>query len=121
MMMIAMVAGTLWLAQYGYGSPPPSGAYPTDSDQGLNTAPYIQLERKCFDTAVAATQGAAQDERQKRYDACLALHDPMVKHATARLTAKQAADAKRDLDLALHGIETSYAKRMDIASSSGAK
>jgi hypothetical protein len=121
MIVIAMMAGSLTLAQYGYGSPPPSGAYQNDGGQPLNVAPYVQLERKCFETALAATSGAAPDERQKRYDACVALHNPMITHATARLTAKEAASAKRDLDLALRGVETNYAKRLGIAVPNGAK
>ena len=81
----------------------------------MNTTPYVQLERKCFDKAITETQGAALDVRQKRYDACLALHDAMVKHATARLSSKEADAAKRDLDRALRDVEKSYAKQMGAA------
>ena len=115
MIFIAMMTGTFMLAQYGGASPPSTGSYENQSGQGLNTAPYVQLEQKCFDKAISETQGAAQDVRQQRYDACLALHDAMVKHATARLSPKEAAAAKRDLDRALRDVEKSYAKRMGIA------
>ena len=112
---MAMMVGILVSAQYGGYSPPSTSSYQNDSGQGLNTAPYVQLERKCFDNAVAETQGAALDVRQQRYDACLALHDAMVKHATARLASKEAAAAKRDLDRALPDVEKSYAKQMGVA------
>ena len=87
----------------------------------MNTAPYVQLERKCFDKAITETEGAAQDVRQQRYDACLTLHDAMVKHATARLSPKEAAAAKRDLDRALHDVERNYAKQMGVAISKDTK
>ena len=112
---IAMMAGVFVSAQYGGYSPPSTGSYQNDSGQGLNTAPYVQLERKCFDKAITETQGAALDVRQQRYDACLAIHDAMVKHATARLSPKEAAAAKRDLDRALREVEKSFAKQMGVA------
>ena len=115
MTVIAMMVGIFVSAQYGGYSPPSTGSYQNDSGQGLNTAPYVQLERKCFDKAITETQGAALDVRQQRYDACLALHDAMVKHATARLASKEAAAAKRDLDRALRDVEKSYAKQMGVA------
>ena len=118
---MAMMVGILVSAQYGGYSPPSTSSYQNDSGQGLNTAPYVQLERKCFDNAVAETQGAALDVRQQRYDACLALHEAMVKHATARLSPKEAAAAKRDLDRALRDVEKDYAKRMGVAIADGAK
>ena len=118
---IVMMVGILVAAQYGGYSPPSTGNYQNDSGQALNTAPYVQLERKCFDTAIAETQGAALDVRQQRYDACLALHEAMVKHATARLSPKEAAAAKRDLDRALRDVEKDYAKRMGVAIADGAK
>ncbi len=115
MTVIAMMVGIFVSAQYGGYSPPSTGSYQNDSGQGLNTAPYVQLERKCFDKAITETQGAALDVRQQRYDACLALHDAMVKHATARLASKEAAAAKRDLDRGLREVEKSYAKQMGVA------
>ena len=118
---IAMMAGILVSAQYGGYSPPSTGSYQNESGQGLNTAPYVQLERKCFDKAIIETQGAALDVRQQRYDTCLALHDAMIKHATARLAGKEAAAAKRDLDRALHDVERNYAKQMGVAISKDTK
>ena len=121
MIVIAMMAGILVAAQYGGYSPPSTGSYQGQSSEGLNTAPYVQLEQKCFDKAIAETEGAAHDVRQKRYDACLALHDAMVKHATAKLDPKEAADAKRDLDRALLVVEKKYAARMKIVMPVGTK
>ena len=118
---IAMTVGIFVAAQYGGYSPPSTGTYQNESSQGLNTAPYVQLERKCFDKAIAETPGAALDVRQQRYDACLALHDAMVKHATARLSPKEAAAAKRDLDRALRDVEKNYAKRMNVVMPGGTK
>ena len=122
MNIIAMMAGIFVAAQYGGGySPPSTGSYQNEPGQGLNTAPYVQLEQKCFDKAIAETEGAAQDARQKRYNACFALHDAMVKHATAKLEPKDAAGAKRDLDRALLGVEKNYAKRMKVVMPGGTK
>ena len=121
MIFIAMMTGIFMSAQYGGYSPPSTGSYQGQSSEGLNVAPYVQLEQKCFDKAIAETEGAAQDVRQKRYDACLALHDAMVKHATAKLDPKETAGAKRDLDRALLVVEKSYAKRMKIVMPGGTK
>jgi hypothetical protein len=115
-----MMAAAFMLAQYGYGAPPPS-SYEGASGQGLDTAPFVQLQRKCFDKAVGETQGAAQDVKQQRFDTCFALHDAMVKHATAKLSEKEAAGAKHDIDRALGGVEKSYAKKLGATMPEGAK
>ena len=117
---IAILAASLMLAQYGSGSPPPS-SYESNSNLSVDSAPFVQLQRKCFDKALEETQGAAQELRQQRYDTCGILHDAMVKHATAKLGAKEAATAKRDLDRALLGVEKSYAKKMGVAMPTQAK
>jgi len=121
MIVIAMMVSIFVAAQYGGASPPSTGPYENQSSQGLNTAPYVQLEQKCFDKAISETEGAAQDLRQQRYDFCLALHDAMVKHATAKLDPKEAADAKRALDRALHDVEKKYAKPMNVVMPGGTK
>ena len=119
---ITMIAGTMMLAQYGggYGSPPPN-SNPRTSGQALDTAPFVQLQRKCFDKAVGETQSAAQDVRQQRFDTCFALHDAMIKHVTAKLGDKEAADVRREVDRALSGVEKSYAKKLGVAMPEEAK
>ena len=111
---IVMAVATLVLAQYGggYGSPP-SGSYDSPSSGGVNTAPFVQLERKCLDQAVMDS-AAAPDARQQGFDKCIALHDAMVKHATANLTGKEATNVKHELDHALLGLEKNYAKRLGL-------
>ena len=121
MIVIAVIASIFVAAQYGGYTPPSTGSYQGQSSEGLNTAPYVQLEQKCFDKAIAETEGAALDVRQQRYDACLALHDAMVKHAIGKLNPKEATDAKRDLDRALLVVEKNYAKRMNVAMPGGTK
>ena len=111
---IAMIAGTLVLAQYGSGSQQ-SSTYESNSKAGIDTTPFVQLHRDCFDKAVGETQGAAQDLRQQRFDTCFALHDAMVKHATAKLSEKEAIGVKRDLDRALQRVEKNYAKKLGVA------
>src|SRR4051794_13794711 len=110
-------AAALVLAQYGYTPPAsssPSSSY-EDSSGGLDTAPFVQLQRKCFNDAVAETGTAAQDAKQKRFDTCIALHDAMVKHATAKLSEKQSIDVRRQLDRALQGVEKSFAKKLGVS------
>jgi|RhiMethySRZTD1v2_1073278.scaffolds.fasta_scaffold4664929_1 hypothetical protein len=121
MISILLMAGTFMLAQYGYGAPPPSNSYQGNSGSGLDTAPFVQLQRKCFDKAVSETEGAAPDVKRQRYDTCFALHDAMVKHATAKLSEKEAAGAKHDIDRALGGVEKSYAKKLGVAMPEEAK
>ena len=109
----------LVLAQgYGYTPPPsstPSGSYQSESSGGLDTAPFVKLQRKCFDEAVAETASAAQDVKQKRFETCVLLHAAMTKHATAKLNEKQAAVVKRQLDQALQGVEKSYANKLGVS------
>ena len=106
---------------YSYGAPPPSKSYEGSSNSGFDTAPFVQLQRKCFDKAAGETKNAAQDVRQQRFDTCFALHEAMVKHATAKLSGKEAASVKHDIDRALHGVEKNYAKKMGVAMPSDAK
>ena len=108
---ITMIAGTLVLAQYGYGSQP-TASYQNPSGRSIDTAPFVQLQSKCFDDAVGETQDSTQEVRQERYDTCFALHVAMVKHATAKLSEKEAASVKRELDRALQSVEKKYAKKM---------
>jgi hypothetical protein len=118
---IAMAA-IFMMAQYGYGAPPPpSNSYQGNSGSGLDTAPFVQLQRKCFDKVVGETQGAALDVKQQRFDTCFALHDAMVKHATVKLSEKEAAGAKHDIDRALGGVEKSYAEKLGVVMPEGAK
>jgi hypothetical protein len=120
MIHIAIIAGMM--VQYGgYGSPPPSLSYQSNSNAGVDTAPFVQLQRKCFDQAVRESEGGTQDVKQQRFDACYALHDAMVKHATAKLGEKEAAGVKHDIDRALGRIEKSYAKKLGAAMPEGAK
>ncbi len=121
MIAIAMVAGTVMLAQYGGYGGPPANSNQGASGQGLDTAPFVQLQRKCFDKAVGETEGAAQEVRQQRFDTCFALHDAMVKHVTAKLDEKEAAGVKRDIDRALVGVEKNYAKKLGVVMPEGAK
>ena len=114
MMSIGLLTGILIMAQYG-SSAPPSTSYQGNNDQDLDTAPFVLLQRKCFDKAVGETQAAAQDVRQQRYDICFTLGDAMVKHATAKLGEKEAAGVKREIDRALGGVEKSYAKKLGVA------
>ncbi|MCL6683709.1 hypothetical protein [Sphingomonas alba] len=115
MISIAFTAATLVLAQYGgsYGAPP-SSSYGSSSAGGVDTAPFVQLEHKCLDQAVTDTGPATQDVKQQGFDKCLALHDAMVKHATANLSGKESANVKRDLDHALLGVEKNYAKKLGL-------
>ena len=116
MINIAMTTATLVLAQYGgsYGAPP-SSSYGNSGSGGMDTAPFVQLEHKCLDQAVSDSGPSAQDAKQQNFDKCLALHDAMVKHATANLSGKEAANVKRDLDHALLGVEKNYAKKLGLA------
>ena len=111
---IAMIAGTMMLAQYGY-SPPPANSHQSNGSQGLDTTPFVQLESKCFDNAVGETKDAAPEVRQQHFDTCMALHEAMVKHVTAKLGDKEAAGVKHDIDRALAGVEKSYAKKLGAA------
>ena len=113
-MNIGLLTGAFMMMQYGSSSPP-ANSYQGNSGTGLDTAPFVQLQRKCFDKAVGETQGAAQDVRQQRYDVCFTLGDAMVKHATAKLGEKEAAGVKREIDRALDGVEKSYAKKLGVA------
>ena len=121
MINILMLAATFTLAQYGYGAPPPSNSYQGNSASGLDTAPFVQLQRKCFDKAMSETEGATPDVKQQRFDTCFALHDAMVKHATAKLGEKEAVGAKHAIDRALDGVEKSYAKKLGTTMPEGAK
>ena len=113
-MNIGLLTSIFIMAQYG-SSPPPANSYQGNDNQGLDTAPFVQLQRKCFDKAVGETQGAAQDVRQQRYDVCFTLGDAMAKHVTAKLGEKEAAGVKREIDRALGGVEKSYAKKLGVA------
>jgi hypothetical protein len=120
MIPIAIIAGMM--VQYGgYGSPPPSSSYQSSGSAGVDTAPFVQLQRKCFDKAVGETQGATQDVKQQRFDTCFGLHEAMLKHVTAKLTEKEAAGVKHDIDRALEGVEKSYAKKLGVAMPEGTK
>jgi len=101
----------------GYGSsPPPSSSYQSNSASAkIDTGPFVQLQRKCFDQAVSETQTATQDVKQQRYDTCFALHDAMVKHVTAKLGDKEAKSVSHDIDRALLGVEKDYAKKLGAA------
>jgi hypothetical protein len=44
-----------------------------------------------------------------------------VKHVTAKLTEKEAAGVKHDIDRALEGVEKSYAKKLGVAMPEGTK
>ena len=117
-------AAALVLAQYGYSPPAsssPSSSYQDSSSGTLDTAPFVQLQRKCLSEAEAETASAAQDVKQKRFDTCFALHGAMVKHATAKLSEKDAATIKRQLDRALEGVEKSYAKKLGVSMPGEAK
>ena len=115
MINIAMTAATLVLAQYGGSySAPPSSSYSNSGNGGVDTAPFVQLEHKCLDQAANDAAAATPDAKQQSFDKCLALHDAMVKHATASLSGKEAASVKRDLDHALLGIEKNYAKKLGL-------
>ena len=118
MISIALTVLVLAQAQYGYTPPPsttPSGSYQGESSGSLETAPFVKLQRKCFDEAVAETASAAQDVKQKRFDTCFALHEAMVKHATAKLGEKETAAVRRQLDSALQGVEKSYANKLGVS------
>ena len=117
---IGLLTGILMLAQYG-SSAPPATSYQGNNGQDLDTAPFVQLQRKCFDKAVGETQGAEQAVRQQRYDACFVLGDAMVKHTTAKLGEKEAAVVKREIDRALAGVEKSYAKKLGVVMPKEAK
>ncbi len=112
-MINVVMAATLMMAQYGYSSPPPS-KYEDSSSAEVDTAPFVQHEKKCFDQAEKEASGAAQDVKQQRFDKCVALHAELVTYGTAKLSGQEATSAKKAIDKALHGVEKSYAKKMGV-------
>jgi hypothetical protein len=120
MIHVAIIASMM--AQYGgYGSPPPSSSYQSNSNAGVDTAPFVQLQRKCFDKAVGESEGATQEVKQQRFDTCFGLHDAMIKHVTSKLSEAEAVGVKHDIDRALGGVEKNYAKKLGVAVPKGAK